>query len=97
MKTRCIFDGVDFTTLLFSEDQVIIAQSEDKLQKFVYIVSQTVREYNKNISLETAEVAAALGVEPVTAKIIVNEKTTEQASTFKYLGSEIPYRNNTDA
>jgi hypothetical protein len=42
-------------------------------------------------------VAAALGVEPVTAKIIVNEKTTEQASTFKYLGSEIPYRNNTDA
>jgi len=36
-----IVNGVDFTILLFSNNQIIIAGSEDKLQEVVYKLSQT--------------------------------------------------------
>jgi len=37
-------------TLLFADDQVIIQDSEDKLQKPVYILNQTSKDYNLKIS-----------------------------------------------
>jgi len=39
-------------TLLFADDQVIIQDSEDKLQKSVYILNQMSKDYNLKISTE---------------------------------------------
>jgi len=46
LYTLKIYFGVKFTTLLFVDDQVIIAHSELKLQEAVYKLSQTLRKYN---------------------------------------------------
>ena len=39
-------------TLLFADDQVIIQEFEDKLQKSVYILNQMSKDYNVKISME---------------------------------------------
>ena len=39
-------------TFLFADDQVTIQDSEDKLQKSVYILNQMSKDYNLKISTE---------------------------------------------
>ena len=41
-----------FNTLFFADDQVVIQESEDKLQKSVYILNQMSKDYNLKISTE---------------------------------------------
>jgi hypothetical protein len=41
-----------FKTLPFADDQVIIQDSKDKLQKSVYILKQMSKDYNLKISTE---------------------------------------------
>ena len=39
-------------TLLFAGDQIIIQDSEDKLQKYVHILNQMSKDYNLKISTD---------------------------------------------
>jgi predicted enzyme involved in methoxymalonyl-ACP biosynthesis len=39
-------------TLIFADDQVIIQDSEDRLQKSVYILNQLSKDYNLKISTD---------------------------------------------
>jgi len=73
-------DGVAFLTLLFANDRIIIAESEDKLQEAVYKLSQTVRKYNLNISSKKTKVMTFAGVEPLKAKITVDRKTLNKSA-----------------
>ena len=43
-------------TLLFADDQVIIQDSEDKLQKSVYILNQMSKDYNLKISTDKTKI-----------------------------------------
>ena len=43
-------------SLLFADDQVIIQDSEDKLQKYVYILNQMSKDYNLKISTDKTKI-----------------------------------------
>jgi hypothetical protein len=45
-------------TLLFADDQAIIQDSEDKLQKSVYILNQLSKDYNLKISTDKTKIMA---------------------------------------
>jgi len=44
--------NVYLNTLLFADDQVIIQDSEDKLQKSIYLLNQMCKDYNLKISTD---------------------------------------------
>jgi hypothetical protein len=78
-------DGVDFTTLLFADNQKILAVSKDKLQEAVYKLSMTVRKNNLNILSKETKVMGFAEVEPIRAMVIVDEKIIKHINTFKIL------------
>jgi hypothetical protein len=39
-------------TILFGDDQVLIAKSEDELQRAIYILQKTVSDFDMSISIE---------------------------------------------
>jgi len=76
-------------TLLFADDQVIIQDSEDKLQKSVYILNQTSKDYNFKISMEKTKIMALKGKRLVRPKIEIDGSILEQVKQFNYLGCEL--------
>ena len=47
--------NIYLNTLLFADDQVTIQDSEDKLQKSVYILNQMSKDYNLKISRDKSK------------------------------------------
>ena len=58
--------------LLFSEDQVFIQCSEDKLQKSVCILNQMSKDYNLKISTDKTKIMAFRGKRLVPSKIEID-------------------------
>ena len=56
-------------TLFFSDDQVIIQDSEDKLQKSVYLLNQMSKDYNLKIFTHKTKIMAFKGKQLVRSKI----------------------------
>jgi ribosomal protein RSM22 (predicted rRNA methylase) len=75
------------STLLFVDDQVIIADTEDNLQKAVYKLNQIITEYSLTISVQKAKSMAFKGWDPVRTKIVIDNKIIEQVNSFNYLGN----------
>ena len=48
-------------TLLFADDQVIIQDSEDKLQESIYILNQMSKDYNLKIFTDKTKIMAFKG------------------------------------
>jgi len=69
-------------TLLFADDQVIIQDSEDKLQKSVYLLNQTSKDYNFKISTDKTKLMAFKGKHLVRSKIEIDGSILEQARQF---------------
>jgi hypothetical protein len=65
-------------TLLFADDQEIIQDSEDKLQKFVYIINQMSKDYNLKISTDKTKVMAFKGKHSMRSKIEIDGSILEQ-------------------
>jgi hypothetical protein len=59
-------------TLPFADDQVIIQDCEDKLQKPVYIVNQMRKVYNLKISTDKTKIMAFKGKHLVRSKIEID-------------------------
>ena len=76
-------------TLLFADDQVIVAENEDELQRSVFKLEKIAKEYGMKISTAKIKVIAFRGKEQKRSKIVVNEKIIEQVRKFKYLGVDI--------
>ena len=53
--------NIYLNTLLFADDQVIIQDSEDKLQKSVYLLNQKRKDYNLKISTDKIKITAFKG------------------------------------
>jgi hypothetical protein len=75
-----------FSTLLFAGDQFIISDTENNLQKAVYLLYNISKEYNLEIASR----------KDLRTKIIINDETPEQVSQFTYLGCGVSYQFSND-
>jgi len=75
-------------TLIFADDQVVIQDSEDKLQKSVYILNQMSKDYNLKISTDKAKVMAFKEKFLVRSKIEIDGSMLVQVKQLNYLGCE---------
>jgi hypothetical protein len=73
-------------TMLFADDQILIAKSESDLQYSVHNLNKIATKYSLEINIEKTKVMAFKGRKPVRSKICINNKTLEQVNTFSYLG-----------
>jgi hypothetical protein len=81
--------------MLFADDQVLLAKSEDDLQYSVHNLNKTASKFSMEINVEKTIVMAFRGMEPVISKICINNKTLKQQNTFNYLGYNISYEGET--
>ena len=75
--------------LLFADDQVIMQDSEDKLQKSVYILNQMSKDYILKISTDKTKIITFKGKHVVRSKIEIEGSILEQVKQFNYLGCEL--------
>jgi hypothetical protein len=76
-------------TLLFADDQVIIQDSEDKLQKSVYILNQMRKNTTSKYLRTKPKLWLLKGKHLVRSKIEVDGSILEQVRQFNYLGCEL--------
>jgi len=82
-------------TLLFADDQVVIQDSEDKLQKSVYILNQICKDYNLKISRDKTKIMAFKGKHLVRSKIEIDGSIL-QVKQFNYLRCELSLHGEPD-
>ena len=68
------------STLLFADDQVITADTEDNLQKAAYKLNQIVTEYSLTISVQKTKSMAFKGRDPVITKIVITYSMVQSPS-----------------
>jgi len=97
-ETQCskYFKELIFTTLLFADVQFIISDTEDNLQKAVYLLYNIFKEYNLEIATKKTKVFGFVGSDHLRTKIIINDETLEQVSQFTYVGCSISYQVSND-
>lgn len=83
-------------TLLFADDQVIVAENEDELQRSVFKLEKIAKEYGMKISTAKTKVIAFRGKEQKRSKIVVNGRIIEQVGKFRYLGVDISSEGEVD-
>ena len=76
-------------TVLFADDQFVICDTEDNLQKAVYFLYNISKEYNLEIATKQTKVFGIVGMDHLRTKISINDETLEQESQFTYLGCSI--------
>lgn len=77
------------TTVLFADDQVLIANSEDSLQTNVTTLNRILEMYNMKISTRKTKSMAMHGKNQRRVKIMIDLEIIEQVHAFKYLGCTI--------
>ena len=73
----------------FADDQALLANSEEGLQKVIDRLDQTANKYNMRINIGKTKVMRISHLKNRTMKIIVEGKVLEVVQEFKYLGSII--------
>ena len=91
-KTSKYFKELIFNTLLFADDQFIISDTEENLQKAVYLLYNMSKEYNLETATKKTKVFGFVGTDHLRTKIIINNETLQQVSQFTYLGCSIFYQ-----
>jgi len=97
LKTSKYFKELIFNTLLFADDHFITSDTEDNLQKAVYLLYNISKEYNLEIATKKAKVFGFFGTDHLRTKIIINDETLEKVSQLTYLGCSISYKFSNDA
>jgi len=76
-------------TLLFADNHVVMQDSEDKLQKSVYILNQMSKDLNLKISTDKTKIMILKGKHLLHSKIEIDRSILEQVKQFKYLGCKL--------
>jgi transcription initiation factor TFIIIB Brf1 subunit/transcription initiation factor TFIIB len=84
------------SALLFAEDQVIIADTEDNLQKAAHKLNQIITEYGLTISVQKTKTMAFKGRDTVRTEIVTDNEIIDQVNLFNYLGNMISYEGELD-
>lgn len=82
MQTHYFTDVISLNIQLFADDQVVLADSEDNLQRAAYKLSNIANKYNLKISSEKSNVLAFVGMNSLRARIIINTKIIEQVNSL---------------
>ena len=96
LKTSKYFKELIFNTLLFADDQFIISDTEDNLQKAFYLLYNMSKEYNLEIATEKTKVFSFIGTDHLRTKIITNDETPEQISQITSLSFSMSYQFSSD-
>ena len=91
-KGITISTSTKINTLLFADSQVIIANSEDNLQRGVFTLQNIAKNFEMEISPKKSETMAFVGQDPVRCKIMDNT-CLQPVKNLKYLICEISYEN----
>ena len=73
-------------TILYTDDQILIATSEDELQTITYHLNLITRKYKMTISSTKTKSMALWGNHIQRVKIVINDNIIKQVTYFKYLG-----------
>jgi len=96
LKTGKYFKELIFNTLLFTDDQFIISDTQDNLLRAVYSLYNISKVYNLEIATKKTKVFGFVGTDHLRTKIIINDETLEQVNQFTYLGCSISYQFSND-
>jgi hypothetical protein len=75
------------STILYSDDQILLATSEDELQLASLQLNKIDKEYIMSISTEKTKAIAMCGNTIKRVKIEIQNRIIEPVSDFKYLGN----------
>ena len=73
-------------TILYADDQILIATSEDELQTMAYHLNLIARKYKMTISSTKTKSMAMWGNLVQRVKIVINDNIIGQIRDFKFLG-----------
>ena len=76
-------------TILYADDQILMATSDDNLQTMAYHLNLTARKYKMTISSTKTKSMAMWGNHIQGAKIVINNNIIEHVTDFKCLGYRI--------
>ena len=76
-------------TILYADDQILMATSEDDLQTMAHHLNLIARKYKMTISSTKIKSMAMWGNHIQRAKMLINDNIIEQVTDFKYLGVRI--------
>jgi hypothetical protein len=96
IKRLKISRNTEIKTLLFADVQVIMAESENLLQKSVHKLEKVTSKYGLTISTNKTKTMAFRGRDPIISKIVINNKIIEQINIFNYLGCSLSYETEKD-
>jgi hypothetical protein len=88
--------NLNLDILLFADDVILFANSEDDLQRSMYQFQLIAETCRMRISTDKTKVMAFEGKEHTRSKIWVYDKPTDRVSSFKYLGYNISYEKDVD-
>jgi hypothetical protein len=84
MKGIKISRSKDIKTLLFADDQVTVADSEDALQISIHKLQTFSSKYGLNISTSKTKTMTYIARDPVRSKTVINDNILEHTDTFSY-------------
>jgi hypothetical protein len=86
-KRHYIINHYKTNTPRFADNQAVIADSEDNLQRGVFTLQNIAKNFGMVITSEKLETMATLGQTPVTCKILVGNKCLQvkNISVVKFL------------
>ena len=76
-------------TILYTDDQILLATSEDDLQTMAYHLNLIAIKYKMTISSTKTKAMAMWENHIQRVKIVINDNIIEQVTDFKYLGYRI--------
>ena len=76
-------------TILYANDQILMATSEDELQTMAYQLNLIVRKYKMTISSTKTKSMEMCGNHTQRVKTVINDNIIEHVTDFKYLGYRI--------
>lgn len=80
--------------LCYADDAVLLAESEDDLQRLLYRFNLTAKRLNMQISSEKTQ-AMVISKDPIRCKLVVDECIVDQVMNFNYLGVQASSSRNT--
>ena len=79
-------NGKLLNTILYTDDQILMATSEDDLETMAHHLNLIGWKYKMTISSTKTKSMAMWGNHIQRVKIVINDNNIEQVTEFKYLG-----------